>query len=89
LGDYEYAARDKAYDWLSLASKNLPNHKAFIGELVAWQTTIEPDFDKLLAMPFSKFILEYVKAIKAFERSQAKATKAGVKNNPKKQGKRA
>ncbi len=87
LGDYEYTARDKAYDWLSLSSQNLPNHKAFISELVAWQTAIKADFDKLLVMPFTKFLPAYAKAIKAFERSQTKAAKAGVKYSPKKQGK--
>ncbi|MFC2033229.1 hypothetical protein ACFLUB_01730 [Chloroflexota bacterium] len=79
LGDYEYAARDKAYDWLSLSSQNLPNHKAFISELVAWQTAIKAEFDKLLVMPFTKFLPAYAKAIKAFERSQIKAAKTDVK----------
>lgn len=88
-GDYEYHATDKAYTWLSLARTELPNAKLFLSELSEWHKAIEPEFKKLLAMPFTMFLPVYDKAIKAFKRSQAKAAKAGVKNSPKKSGKRA
>ena len=89
VGDYEYHATEKAYTWLALARTELPNAKLFLSELSEWHEAIEPDFDKLLALPFTKFIPAYAKAIKAFKRSQAKAAKASVKNSPKKSSKRA
>jgi hypothetical protein len=89
LGDYEYHATDKAYSWLALARTELPNAKLFLSELSEWHKAIEPDFDKLLAMPFTKFLPAYDKAINAFKRSQAKAAKASVKNSPEKSNKKA
>ena len=86
-GDYEYHATEKACTWLAIARTELPNAKQFLSELSEWQKTIQPDFDKMMTLPFTKFITAYAKAIKAFKRSQAKATKARVKNNLKKQGK--
>lgn len=79
LGDYEYHATEKAYTWLKLARTELPNANLFLRELSEWRKVIEPDFDKLLAMPFTKFIQAYAEAIKAFKRSQAKATKTSAR----------
>jgi hypothetical protein len=89
LGDYEYHALEKAYTWLALAKTELPNAKLFLSELSEWQKAIQTDFDKMMTLPFTKFIPAYEKAIKVFKRSQTKATKARAQNNTKKQGKRA
>ena len=80
MGDYEYRATEKAYTWLKLARTELPNANLFLSELSEWHKAIQPDADKLLSLPFTKFLPAYAKAIKAFKRSQAKAAKARTKN---------
>ncbi|MFC1869861.1 hypothetical protein ACFLYE_01155 [Chloroflexota bacterium] len=76
LGDYEYHATEKAHTWLALAKDELPNARPFLSELSEWQKAIQPDFDKLMTLPFTKFIPAYAKVNKAFKKSQAKAAKA-------------
>ena len=85
LGDYEYHVLEKAYTWLALARTELPNAKLFLSELSEWQEAIQPDFDKMMALPFTKFIPAYAKAIKTFRRGLVKAAKASVQNSPNKQ----
>jgi hypothetical protein len=83
LGDYEYSAMEKAYSWLALARTELPNVELFLSELSEWQKIIQVDFDKLLALPFTKFLPAYAKKIKAFKRGHAKVTKTNKKSTKK------
>jgi hypothetical protein len=76
IGDFEYCATEKAYTWLSLAKTELPNANLFLSELFEWQKAIQDDFNKLLALPFTKFIPSYARKIKTFKRERAKAAKA-------------
>jgi hypothetical protein len=75
LGDYEYRAANKAHTWLSLAETHLPNAQLFKSELLEWQKAVQSDFNKMMALPFTRFIPAYEKAIRSFHRNQAKAVK--------------
>ena len=80
LGDYEYHALEKAYTWLVLARTDLQNAKLFLSELSEWQKTIQPEFDEMMTLPFTKFIPAYTNAIRQFSTSKGKATEVDTKN---------
>ena len=66
-GDYQYKLMARGKGWLKVAEANLPNFKLFMGELAAWQATLDSaTIQRYLDMGFLPFVSSLDNAIEAF-----------------------